>query len=467
MTGSTDVPPTPDPARRLAVDVVLAVDVDEAYANLLLARLRRERRLSSRDAAFAAEITFGTLRWQGILDEVLAAAARRPVEMLDPPVRAVLRVGAYQLLHMRTPAHAAVHATVELARVVAGPKPVGFVNAVLRKVAQADADTWSERLAPRDALGALAFRHGYPRWVAAGIAEALGIDVAAGDLTELAEALTAERPVTHLVARPGRVDRADLLAEAGEGAEPGPWSPYAIRMSAGGDPGALASVRSGAAAVQDEGSQLVALALTRAVLDTAPSSEWWLDLCAGPGGKTALLEGLLPAGARLLAGELRPHRARLVARTLRPAPPAGTWAPSVVLADGTRPAWRPGSFDRVLVDAPCTGLGALRRRPEVRWRREPDDVDRLRPLQEALLSSALDAVRPNGVVAYVTCSPLRAETVDVVAAVRARRPGVSLLDPRPLLPELPLSGDGTHVQLWPHRHGTDAMFLALLHSGEG
>ncbi|MDQ1746122.1 MAG: rRNA (cytosine967-C5)-methyltransferase [Frankiaceae bacterium] len=439
-----------DAPRRTAYDVVLAVERDGAYANLLLPRLSRERGLDRRDAAFAAELTYGTLRWQGVLDEVVAAAARRPAETLDPPVRAVLRVGAYQLLHLRTPAHAAVHATVELARAVAGPKPVGFVNAVLRKVSQGDWETWVRRLAPADERGALAFRHGYPLWVVDAIAAALG---PGGDL---AAALAEDRPVTHLVARPGRVTRDALLAEAGDGAEPGPWSPYAVRLAAGGDPGALPSVRSGAAGVQDEGSQLVALALARAEVTEGGggAAERWLDMCAGPGGKAALLSGLLPEGGRLLAAELHPHRARLVARALG--------GPGAVVADGTKPAWAAGAFDRVLVDAPCTGLGALRRRPEVRWRRRPEDVDRLRPLQERLLESALDAARPGGVVAYVTCSPVPAETTEVVAAVVSRRPGTEVVDPRPLLPEVPETGTATHLQLWPHRHGTDAMFLALL-----
>jgi 16S rRNA (cytosine967-C5)-methyltransferase len=438
-----------DPARRTAVDVLLAVDVDGAYANLLLARLRRERRLEPRDAAFAVELTFGTLRWQGVLDEVIAAAARRPVEALDPPVRAVLRLGAYQLLQLGTPPHAAVHATVELARAVAGPKPVGFVNAVLRKISQGDWETWVRRLAPVDSRGALAFRYGYPVWIADTIAEALGGE------DELEAALAADRPLTHLAARPGRITRADLLAEAGEGAEAGPWSPYAVRLGSGGDPGALASVRAGAAGVQDEGSQLVALALTRAAVESDRGQ--WLDLCAGPGGKAALLQGLLPPGGRLVAADLHPHRARLVADALAPSPSA-----QVVVADGTAPAWRDGVFDRVLVDAPCTGLGALRRRPEVRWRRRPDDVNRLRLLQESLLEAALDAVRPDGVVGYVTCSPVVAETTGVVSAVLNRRPGVSVVDPRQLLPEVPDAGTDTHVQLWPHRQGTDAMFLVVL-----
>ena len=437
-----------DPARRTAYDVVVAVEVDNAYANLLLPRLLRERALNARDAAFATELAYGTLRWAGVLDDVIATGSKRPVAALDPQVRAVLRMGAYQLLHMRVAAHAAVHATVDLARAVAGEKVVSFVNAVLRRVGEHDWPSWVQRLAPQDAVGRLAFEHGQPTWIAAAFADALGDDV-----DELGRALAEDRPVTHLVARPGRISRDELLAQAPPGATAGPWSPYAVRL-AGGDPAAIAAVREGAAAVQDEGSQLVAIALTRAMEPAA--EERWLDMCAGPGGKAALLAALLPDGGRLLAADRQPHRARLVRSAL-----VGR-AATVVVADGTVPAWAPQSFSRALVDAPCTGLGALRRRPEVRWRRRPEDVAQLVELQQRLLTAAVDAVREGGVVAYVTCSPLQAETRQVVDRVLAGRSDVELVDARGCLPGMPDLGAGPDVQLWPHRHGTDAMYLALL-----
>jgi 16S rRNA (cytosine967-C5)-methyltransferase len=259
-----------------------------------------------------------------------------------------------------------------------------------------------------------------------------------------------------LVARPGRAEVAELVAA---GATPGRWSPYAAGLP-GGDPGSFPAVREGRAGVQDEGSQLVALALATAALD-GPDARW-LDLCAGPGGKAALLAALAAGrGAGLLAAELAPHRARLVRNVLGDAAERG-WA-EVVVADGRAPAWQAGAFDRVLVDAPCTGLGALRRRPEARWRRQPGDVASLAALQRDLLGSALDAVRPGGLVAYVVCSPHLAETRTVVADVLRRRPeAVERVDARPLLPGVPDLGDGPDVQLWPHRHGTDAMYLALL-----
>jgi 16S rRNA (cytosine967-C5)-methyltransferase len=441
------VTPT-DAPRRTSYDVVLAVNEDSAFANLALPRALTQCGITGTDAAFATELTYGTLRWQGVLDEVIAVAARRDVDAIDPPVRAVLRLGAYQLLHMRVPAHAAVHSTVELARDVAGQKVVGFANAVLRAIGRQSWEEWVDQLAPQDDLRRIALANGYPVWLAAALAEALG-----GSLGELAVALGEDRPVTHLVARPGRISRDELLDQAGGGASAGPWSPYSVRLTAGGDPAALEAVRTGRAAVQDEGSQLVALALARAEVHGV--AERWADLCAGPGGKAALLEGLRPAGVPLVAADRQHHRARLVANTL--ASPG-----SVVVADGTQPAWSDQTFSRVLVDAPCTGLGSLRRRPEVRWRREATDADRLHELQVRLLDAALNSTAAGGVVIYATCSPHLRETRDVVQRVTAARSDVRVEDARALLPAVPDLGSGPHVQLWPHRHGTDAMYLAVV-----
>jgi len=191
------------------------------------------------------------------------------------------------------------------------------------------------------------------------------------------------------------------------------------------------------------------------------ADERWLDLCAGPGGKARLLAGLAAgAGARLVAAEVRAHRARLVQSALAPAGSSG-----VIVADGTRPAWRLGTFDRVIADVPCSGLGALRRRPEARWRRTPDDVRTLGGLQRDLLQTALDSVRRGGVVAYVTCSPHLAETRDVVADALDARADIELLDAPAVLAEVPdisTGPGGRYAQFWPHVHGTDAIFLALL-----
>jgi len=438
-----------DPPRRVAFDVLAAVRERDAYVNLTLPALLRERRITGRDAAFATELTHGTLRRQGSYDAVLDSLA---THALDARVRDVLRLGAHQLLGMRTPRHAAVATSVDLVRAVVGERPARMVNAVLRKVSREGWDTWMEQVAPDravDLVGHLAVRHSHPRWVVEALAEALD-----GDWVETEALLAADNdpPAVSLVARPGRCSVEELL-ETGE-ATPGRWSPYAVTWP-GGDPGSVAAVREGRAGVQDEGSQLVALALARAEL--SGRDERWLDTCAGPGGKAALLAALAAQrGAAVLAAELQEHRARLVRQAVRGA--AGLRG--VVVADGRRPAW--AEHDRVLVDAPCTGLGALRRRPEARWRRRAGDLETLVGLQRELLDRALDRCRPGGVVLYATCSPVVAETREVVAAVVTGRDDVSVEDARALLPGVPDLGDGPHVQLWPHRHGTDAMFMAAL-----
>lgn len=429
-----------DPARLVAYDVLRAVDEKDAYANLELSRLLRERRLDGRDAALATELVGGTLRMRGAYDAVLDQLVDRRI---DAPVRDALRLGAHQVLSMRVPGHAAVSTTVDLVKRRIGHRPAGLVNAVLRKVGSRSLDDWL-------AGSSLADRTSHPQWVVDALAEALDRP---GELEALLAADNT-RPTVSLVARPGLADRSEL------GGTRSALSPYGVELE-GGDPGALAAVREGRAGVQDVGSQLVALALARAGL--TDRDERWLDVCAGPGGKAALLGALAAErGARLLANERQPHRAALVAQNLR-ALPAG--AASVVCGDGTRPPWPEASFDRVLVDAPCSGLGALRRRPESRWRRSPADLDALVPLQVALLDRALSAVRPGAVVLYATCSPVVAETAGVVAEVAGRRSDAVLEPLGDLLPEVE-DGASAHldgaVQLWPHRHGTDAMFLALL-----
>lgn len=447
-----------DPARLAAYDVLRAVRVDDAYTNLVLPHVLARHGLSGRDAAFTTELASGTLRRRGTYDAVLAACLDRPLDRVDPEVLDVLRLGAHQLLSMRVPAHAALSTTVDLVRARVGHRPAGFVNAVLRRVAAQDLSGWVRRVAPdpaADPVGFAAVAHSHPRWVVEELAAALTAGTSGPLPDEELDALLAadnEPPRVVLAARPGLADRAELPGE------PTAWSPYGVVL-AGGAPSDVPAVADGRAGVQDEGSQLVALALADAALTGRDGR--WLDLCAGPGGKAALLAGLAAGrGAGLVANERQPHRAALVRRAL----PAGGTAPAVLVADGTRPPWRPGTFDRVLVDAPCSGLGALRRRPESRWRRTPDDLRTLVPLQEALLGAALESVRRGGVVLYSTCSPVLAETQGVVAAVLASRGDVVLEDVAPLLPGVPdCAGPlpGT-VQLWPHRHRTDAMFLALL-----
>ncbi len=447
-------PPELDPSRQAAYELLVAVRERDAYANLALPSILRRHRLHDRDAALATELGYGTLRAKGLLDAVIEACTDRPLIRVEPALLDALRLGAYQLLRTRIPAHAAVDTTVELVRAGAGTRAAGFVNAVLRRVGERDEQEWVAALAPaaaEDPVGHAAFAHAHPRWIAQAFADALG------GTAELDTALDADdsRPAVHLLARPGEITAEELALVTG-GAE-APYSPYGVHLEPGsGDVGDLDVVREGLAVVQDEGSQLVALALARAALD-GPDTGRWLDLCAGPGGKAVLLGALAALdGGTVDAVEVSEHRTELVRRAVAGLPV------TVHTADGREAPLPDGSYDRVLVDAPCTGLGALRRRPEARWRRRPEDVPGLARLQRELLTAALRHVRPGGVVAYVVCSPHLAETVGVLTAVLRRHPDVERVDARQVLPEVPDLGAGPAVQLWPHRHGTDAMFLALL-----
>jgi 16S rRNA (cytosine967-C5)-methyltransferase len=444
--------------------VLRAVAERDAYANLLLPALLTERGITGRDARLATELTYGTLRGLGSYDAILAACSDRPPAKLDPAVLDVLRLGTHQLLGTRIGAHAAVATSVDLIKQVAGPRPSGFVNAVLRRVATRDLPTWLDLVAPdrsKDETGYLSVRYSYPRWIIDAYRDALG--EASGELEQALAAGNTRPEVTLAISPIAPGTPIDVPA----GAAKTRWSPFGVTLTEGGDPSAL--IATGAAA-QDEASQLVALALTR--VPATGTGSYWLDVCAGPGGKARLLSYLASqSGAHLLAAELHPHRAERVKEALgRGSTLTETEAPlattaQVIAADGLRPAWPRDQFERVMTDVPCTGLGSLRRRPEARWRKSDGDLAELIELQRGLLDKALDSARPGGVVAYVTCSPHLAETRDVVTAVLGRRTDVELLDAPAILPEVPdlaAPGEPRFAQFWPHRHGTDAMFLALL-----
>lgn len=456
-----------DPGRLVAFEVLRAVSRDDAYANLVLPQRIRHHRLDRRDAGFATELAYGALRWQGTYDAVLALNVDRPLSQLDPAVLDVLRLGAHQLLGMRVPPHAALNQTVALTRAVVGAGPASLVNAVLRRVSEKDLPAWIAELTAGqpDAVEHDAIAYAHPAWIVRALRQSL---VAHGRGTEeIHDLLEADNaaPVVNLVALPGLGSLEDALSA---GAEPGDLVEGSA-LSGGGDLGRWAAVREGTVRVQDVGSQLVARAVAAVPLegvahDAARSPEQWLDLCAGPGGKAALLAALAAEqGATLLANEAAPHRADLVRKALRPVP-GDAW--DVRTGDG-RDLGRehPGQFARVIADVPCTGLGALRRRPESRWRRTPGDLTELGPLQRALLDAAIDAAAPGGVVGYVTCSPHPAETTLVVSDALKRRDDVELLDAGAALDAVALrplgAGHDRMAQLWPHIHATDAMFLAL------
>jgi 16S rRNA (cytosine967-C5)-methyltransferase len=435
-----------DPARQVAFAALRAVDDADAYLNLTLPTLMATAGLTGRDAAFATELANGCVRLQGRYDAMITACVTGGPASLQPEVLTALRLGCHQLHAMRVPPHAAVGTSVELVREAVGERPVRLVNAVLRRIGGTPLDTWLEQMPMPE-------RYSHPAWVVDALAAALAAQGrAASELTALLDADNTA-PLVTLAVRPGLCDVRDL---ASYDVHPTRYSPYGGVLGAG-DPHDLRPVRAGTVGVQDEGSQLAAMALTQASIDGR--DQRWLDLCAGPGGKSALLTGLArQAGATLVASERLPHRATLVARAVR----SYSGPKAVVAADGTAAPWLPGAFDRVLVDAPCSGLGALRRRPEARWRRRPSDLDTLVPLQRRLLGAAVTATRTGGVVGYVTCSPHRAETRAVVDAILASRTDVVEQDARSLLPGVDGLGPGPHAQLWPHEHGTDAMFVAVL-----
>jgi 16S rRNA (cytosine967-C5)-methyltransferase len=401
-----------------------------AYANLALPALLRRSTLNPSERAATTDLVYGSLRMRAALDHALAPLSRQPLERLEPLVLRGLRLGAYELLFGGTATHAAVAETVGAVARAGHRGQAGYVNAVLRRLAAAP-PAWPDP--QRDPVGWATTRGSHPLWI---VEEALA-RLGPAEMVALVEADNV-RPEVSLRATPGRTTGAGLLAElAGTGAavRPSPLSADCVVLERG-DPGSLAAIREGRAVVQDAASALVAPAVGAAPGDLVA------DLAAGPGGKAGHLAAL---GARVLAVELVAGRARLVAQTAERLELAGRL--HTVVADGRRPPLRPGAADAVLVDAPCTNLGSLRRRPEARWRHGPDDLPGLVELQLELLEAAVGAVRPGGTVLYSVCTWTRAETHEVVARLLQGRADLRLEEAR---------------QLWPHRDGADGMFLARL-----
>ena len=482
--GQRDRAPRPriSGARIVAYDVLRDVVDRDAYANLALASRIRNARLDSRDAGLATELAAGTLRGLGRIDRIIELAAGRPVGEIDPVALNVLRLGAHQLLSMRTAAHAAVHESVELQRRVGNERAAGFVNGVLREIGRATPEEWDARIVAEAATpdDALAARASHPAWVLRALRDALRAEGREAEIEALLDTNNAS-PRVNLALLEG----AGITSEELAAVEPDLFE--AIGVSAigmelvGGDPARAmataeeqAGVPAGLLRVQDQGSQLAALALVRAT--PVGEGERWLDLCAGPGGKTAILGAeALVEGATVRANEVSEHRADLVRDSVSGVDALPGVAVEVVSHDGREEeAFGCGLgehelYDRILVDAPCSGLGALRRRPEARWRKQPGDLPELTALQSELIDAAVAHLKPGGVLAYVTCSPHLAETRVGVDRALKRHPELRELDAKAAVraasredeqPEL--AGEQLSAQLWPHRHGTDAMFVSLL-----
>lgn len=441
--------------REVAFDLLDRVQSDDAYANLLLPTLVARAKLDSRDAAFVQELAFGTIRNWFLYEKIIEAASSRKVEDVEPNAQIVLVLGVHQLLDMRVPTHAAINESVNLAKAKASKGSVGFVNAVLRKVSLKSRDEWlDEVLANLSGLERLSIKYSHPAWIVQAFKAALQSRGIESSLEELLDSNN-RAPKVSLVALPGFSTPEEL------GAQPLNRNPSPIAVTIGGNPGSIEAIQKGFARVQDQGSQLVTLALAEARIET--SNTIWLDVCAGPGGKAALLAALsLARRTTLVANEVSKHRAKLVSESLAP---LGEFV--VTTSDGRQIGNQEQKYSRILLDAPCTGLGALRRRPESRWRRTTDDLVDLIKLQRELLESAWKALEPGGVLAYVTCSPHLSETTAQVSwAQGIFKNQLELVNANSILnginPNLALDETKYTAQLWPHVHGTDAMFLALM-----
>ena len=446
-------------ARQVAFDLLNKVTLEDAYANLLMPNLLRKSGLDTRESAFAQELGFSTIRWQYTYDCILDSVSSRPVAEIDPALLNALRLGAHQLLNMRVPAHAAISETVELVRKNLGEKVVGFSNGVLRRVSEKGLDAWLRILAEgKNEVERLAITYSHPVWIVQALRQALIADGLEDELEALLRSNNTPADV-NLVALPGMVSRDEYRQE---GVVLDRHSPFGFSVESG-RPDELENFGSGLR-VQDEGSQLAALALEN--FRSVEQRERWLDLCAGPGGKAALLAALAKqSGAVLTANEVQEHRADLVREALFTVDPKVR----VMVEDGRLFGdMMPNKFQRILIDAPCTGLGALRRRPEARWRKSAADLKVLTSLQFELLASGYEALAPGGLLLYVTCSPHLSETTAIIDKA-IRNLGATVLDLTSFMnseymnDSLP-QGRKT-VQLHTQRDNTDSMFMALLTKG--
>jgi 16S rRNA (cytosine967-C5)-methyltransferase len=425
-------------SREVALAALVRVE-EGAYSNLLLPAMLRESSLDERDRSFATDLVYGTLREQRALDHLLGPLSDRPLDQLDAPVRAALRLGAYQLAH-GVPAHAAVNSTVEIA-----PKSArGYVNGVLRTLARLGPPwPWPEGSEP----SALAVRLSYPDWVVERLIADFGFDDARATL-----AVGNEPPPIALRVNPERSTPVEVTRElwsAGAEVARGALVEEALLVRGTGDPARLPPVAEGRATPQDEASQAVV-----AVLDPQPG-ETITDAAAAPGGKATGIAERVGEHGRVLAADIHSGRTGLVKAAAE-----RLGLPSVlpVVADGRSLPVRPAGADRVLVDAPCTGIGVFRRRAEARWRIRPEQVTELARLQRKLLHAAAAAVRPGGVIVYSVCTLTYEETTGIDWAAREELPNL-VADPPP---GPPWRSRGRGALLLPHDVKTDGMFVLRL-----
>ena len=435
--------PKPDAPRVLVFDLLTEVNRNGGYSNLLLPQALSASNFEVRDKGFVTELLYGTLRMQGRHDYILQQVSDRPLAEVDEGIVDICRMGVHQLFEMRVATHAAVSATVELARKVIGESKASFVNAILRKVSSQTLEQWLEPTSfVADPIERLSIQYSHPEWIISAYFDLLK------DLDCVEKELAANNvpAMPTLVSWPGDSTQSELVELGAVATE---YSPYGARFD--GAPGSLEIIRHRKAGVQDEGSQLVAHIFSLAARDSASI----LDLCAGPGGKAALLAHLASVnGQKFTANEISEARAKLVKNVIGRFP--------VQVGDARDIAALGESYDAILADVPCTGLGALRRRPEVRWRRTVQDLRGLLVLQRELSDAAISVLNPGGVFGYATCSPHFSETSGEVLRILKEHPDLEQIEIAQYLPPN-LEGAVRHksLSLWTSKHGTDAMFLAL------
>lgn len=439
-------------SRLVAWRAIRRVHREEAWASPAVATALGTEDLDARDRGFAANLAFQTLRWEGTLDWALSQVSSRPLEDVDEELLDVLRLGAWQVLYGDTPDRAAVATAVEVVRATVGERVAGFANGVLRGLARRRSTLpWP----PADSDEGLALRLGYPVWMVAEARRRFG------DRAEAVLAAGNDPPGLTLRAVGDPDELFAELREDGYEPRPGPHAPEAVRLPGSGDPGLIRALAAGRATPQDEGSMLVVRALADRLTGGAHpagadrlAGARVLDACAAPGGKATHLAQL---GADVVAADAHPGRVKLVAELAERLGLADRV--SLVAADGTHPVWRAASFDAVLLDVPCTGLGVTRRRPELRWRRDLGDPRRLSQLQLALVEGAAPAVRPGGTLLYSACTWTHAETAGVADAFLAGYGDRFTAEPVSIPAGTRHPGD-PGVQLAPDVDDVDGMYVA-------
>jgi len=435
--------PRPDAPRLLAFDIISEVNRRGGYSNLLLPQALADSSFDERDRGFTTELVYGTIRMQGLYDYIFAQISDRPWNEVDAEIVDLARMGAHQVFSMRTPPHAAVSATVDVARKKLGESKGSFINALMRKATSKELGDWLEPLrSENDVVKRMSIEYSHPEWIISAYFDLLKDENLVRE--ELISNNTPAKPT--LVSWPGASSQEELISLGGE---PTRYSRYGALLNE--PPASLDVIRHRRAGVQDEGSQLVAQIFS----DATMSARITLDLCAGPGGKAALLSHICDVSGRdFVANEISEPRAALVKKVIGKFP--------VIVGDARSIADSNQTYDAILADVPCTGLGALRRRPEVRWRRTLKDLAPLLQLQSEIVDAALGVLEPGGVFGFATCSPHYAETTAQVQSILKRHDDLVLIDISAYLPEgLEGSNRGGALSLWGHIHNTDSMYLAL------